>query len=113
MPALSLGVPKAGAACGVAGDMIASTSSRHRLSSNAAASAAFSRSPFFNPANRGWLEDLEREGFRQVVAWSPRIWRWRYVEDLLIFPTLEAQGHELGKWVVSAFRDLCATQPPG
>jgi hypothetical protein len=70
------------------------------------------KDPFFNPDNSGWLADRERDKFRQVVQWYPRIWRLRYVEELLVFPTLQEQGRELGRWVVAAFKAISATPPP-
>jgi hypothetical protein len=68
--------------------------------------------PLAIAGNEAWLAGLQAEGFERVSDWYWRLWRYSYPEQLMVEPTLEAQGHRLGRWVVEAFRTLEVAIPP-
>jgi hypothetical protein len=61
--------------------------------------------------NQAWLAELSAQGFERVQDWYWRLWRYRYPEELMGAPTLEAQAKLLADWILDSFRTLAATPP--
>jgi hypothetical protein len=70
-----------------------------------------------NPAktagNETWLNERFSDGF--LMPWFSgyhRLVRFKYLDELLVQTTLEAQGRALVEWVVEAFGRLAQNVPP-
>ena len=67
---------------------------------------------FDKKENATWLAGLQQQGFQRLVQWCPRLWKLRYVDDLLKYTSLEEQSREMADWVLEPFRVAAASPPP-
>lgn len=58
-----------------------------------------------------WLAARLNQGFERVTHELPRLWSYRYPEQLLIASTFEEQADLLGDWVLERFDALTANPP--
>jgi hypothetical protein len=61
---------------------------------------------------RGWANARLADGFIRSAFYWHRLVRLKYPDELLGETTAEAQGENLGAWVVEAFRSLADNVPP-
>lgn len=50
-------------------------------------------------------------GFERIDDEYPRIWKFLYIDDLLPYPTLEEQAHEVAKWILVTFGQVTERLP--
>jgi len=62
--------------------------------------------------NAAWLTSLQQQGFQRVFQWCPRLWRFRYADELLQHGSLDEQSQAMADWVLESFRSAVRTPPP-
>jgi len=78
----------------------------------AGATFATKKNPMFTTRNQAWLGELNDQGFERVQDWYWRLWRYRYPEELMGAPTLEAQAKLLAYWILESFATMTGSPPP-
>ena len=63
------------------------------------------------PEHADWLAARLDQGFEHVQHQLPRLWSYRYPEQLLVAPTFEEQAELLAKWVLERFESLVRHPP--
>ncbi len=67
--------------------------------------------PLADPKNAPSVHALENLKFQRVFSEFPRLFRLRYVDDLLRFSTLDEQAKDVADWVLETFRLIVANAP--
>lgn len=70
------------------------------------------KNPLASEAHAEWAADRLADGFLSVVHEFPRLWSYRYPEQLLVATGLQDQADLLSDWVLERFDALVQHPPP-
>jgi hypothetical protein len=96
---------------GLRPDVFRDDEARRSLVFYSGLNATAKENPLIIPGNAPAVYALEAQGFQGVFSEYPRLWRLRYVEDVLALSTLEEQALALADWVLTSFRAVVAAAP--
>jgi hypothetical protein len=96
---------------GIRPDAFREDQARGELVLYAGLSVVTKGSPLADPKNAPAVRALENLQFHRVFSEFPRLFRLRYVDDLLRFSTLEEQARDVADWVLETFQLIVANAP--